>query len=108
MNSPPAGPTATPAGKLSVALVAGPPSPQLGGAEQAFPSPATVLILPAEETLRISWSPPSAMYHVPDGPSATACGNRRRALVAAPPSPHEGGRVHDFPVPATRVIVPDV
>ena len=69
----------------SPALVAGPPSPrgrQLSSS-QAAPLPATVVMIPAGETLRTF---PSAMKRLPAlstaRPPATNC-----ALVAGPPSP---------------------
>src|SRR5437764_1403525 len=44
----PSGPTATPWGKLSVARVANPPSPQSGGAEHWFPVPASYQLVKVE------------------------------------------------------------
>src|SRR5260370_6611400 len=96
----------TPFGNDSWACLALAPSPQLGGLAQAFPVPATVAIVPSEETLRTLLSLLSAMYTSPVLSIATAVGTYSCALVAAPPSPQAAALLHALPSPATRVIVP--
>src|SRR5437764_731873 len=99
---------ATPKGVLSFALVAAPPSPQVGAVVHGVPLPATRMIVPAGEILRTSWSPVSATYTFPAASTVTPAGKLSWALVAAPPSPQAGAVVHGVPVPAiVQIVNPD-
>src|SRR5258706_374085 len=99
----PAASTSTASGKHNSALVAGPPSPE----KPACPLPATVLIVPLVSTLRIRWSPESAMYRLRPASTATPHGTPNRALVAGPPSPFpKRSRRQQVPPPATVLIIP--
>src|SRR5580704_12807817 len=100
--------TAIPVGLFNCANVAGPPSPQAGGAAQATPVPATVEILKAVSTRRIRLSPVSAMKRLPLLSTATPLGVFKLAEFAGPPSPQtpvEGLHVEN-PTPAYVVITP--
>ena len=70
MNRLPSASTATLDGPLSWAAVAGPPSPL----KPPIPSPATVLMIPAELTLRMRWLKVSAMNRLPAPSTATSDG----------------------------------
>jgi hypothetical protein len=94
----PSGRTARLKALFSSARVAGPPSPE----KPAVPLPATVVMIPLEETFRIRWLPTSAIRKPPSGVGATANGMFSSADVAGPPSPLKPWT----PVPATVVIVP--
>ena len=89
----------------SRAFVAGPPSPELPPAKQ--PQPATVVIIPPGETLRMRLPPPE-MYRLPSAtnrlpaPSTATLSGYSCALVAGPPSPERPS----VPLPATVVMVP--
>src|SRR5204863_9386421 len=99
----PAPSRATPAGKLSAAAVATPPSP---AKSQVPPVPATVLIVPVvAATLRMTQLPLSAMKRLPAPSRATPAGELSSAAVAAPPSP---AKPQAHPAPATVLIVPVV
>src|SRR5438132_666514 len=99
MNRLPAVSTATPDGAPSLALVAGPPSPE----KSAYtPLPATVEMIPPGVTLRIRLVSLSAMNRFPAASTETPDGVASQALVAGPPSPENPA----CPFPATVVIVP--
>ena len=83
IRKPPSGNAATECGSSSSALLARPPSP----AEPGRPSPATVVIRPEAETLRIAMLPASATRNPPPGSGETSKGWSSCARVAAPPSP---------------------
>src|SRR5438876_199005 len=78
----PARSRATPADAYSQALMAGPPSPE----KPKPPAPATVVMIPLEETLRMRGL--SAMKRFPALSTATPDG-LSRALIAGPPSPEK-------------------
>ena len=86
----PAESTATPRGALSLAEVASPPSPQVFRPVHWTPLPATVVIIPLDEILRISSSPVSATNTFPAPSAATEPGPLSCAAIAAMPSPHVG------------------
>src|SRR5213592_3732189 len=97
----PAPSRATPVGKLSLAAVAGPPSP---AKSQAPPVPATVLIVPvAAPTLRITQFPWSTTNRSPEPPRTTSAGKLSSATVAAPPSPPKDA-VAELSFPADVVL----
>src|SRR4029079_2842011 len=79
----PARSTATPAGKLSIALVAGPPSPL----NPAVPVPATVVTTPLASTLRTGWAPASAICTAPSLSTATLHASAPGVLARASPPP---------------------
>src|SRR6266404_5481246 len=85
--------TATAAGWHSDAEVACPPSPE----KPDFPLPATVVITPFGEILRIRWLNESAMKRFPEASGTTAARLLKDAAVAGPPSPEDPAR----PLPAT-------
>ena len=88
MNSSPSGLTHTPCGPPSAAAVAGPPSPHAAFAPlQAWPEPATVLIVPEGSIRRTRCRVGSAMYSDPSRPTASPAGDPNSAWVAGPPSP---------------------
>ncbi len=88
MNSSPLGLIHTPAGALSAAAVAGPPSPQVAlGLSQLWPLPATVVMRPVGSMRRTRRRSGSAMYSDPSRPTASALGVPSRAWPAGPPSP---------------------
>src|ERR1041385_2197327 len=89
--------TATPYGDTSCPLVAGPPSPK-----PLDPPPATVVMVPEEETFRTRLLPVSAMMRLPAPSTATPEGWYSVPLVAAPPSPEWPWA----PLPATVVMMP--
>src|SRR5215471_8384211 len=91
----PAASTAIPEGAARLALVASAPSPSA----QHDPPPATVVMVPAVETLRIAF--PSAMYMFPAESKVNPSGVRE-ADAACPPSPFP---VDGFPPPATVLMV---
>src|SRR5215472_19347793 len=91
----PAASAAIPEGAERLALVASAPSPS---AQHVTP-PATVVMIPVVETLRIAF--PSAMYMFPAESKVNPSGVRE-AKVACPPSPFP---VDGFPPPATVLIV---
>src|SRR5574340_766636 len=84
----------------SCASAAGPPSPE--DEQQVLALPATVVMIPSEETLRIR--PPSAMNRLPARSTATLTALNSWASVAGPPSPEE--EQHPPPLPATVVRIP--
>src|ERR1700733_13805421 len=101
---------ATPAGILSMALVAGPPSPP----KPEIPLPATVLIIPVtastRRTLLVELKPPppllatvqeSDKYMLPAESNFTSHGSASWAAVARTPSP-------PVPPPATVVIIEEL
>src|SRR5207248_223186 len=98
ITKPPSAVAATPLGKLSWAAVAGPPSPE----KPDVPLPATVVIVPADETRRMRLLLKSAIRKPPSAVAATPEGALSWAAVAGPPSPEKP----DVPLPATVVIVP--
>src|SRR5438132_1697104 len=59
-------------------------------------------------TLRIAWSPSSAIRTLPDPSTATPVGLVRVALVAAPPSPHGVAEQGVLTVPAIVLMLPVV
>src|SRR6185437_2915703 len=67
-------------------------------------------MVPSGATLRTTQSPPSAMYVFPAASVTDCSGVSRRAEVAGPPSPFDGGGVGvpGAPVPANALIVPGV
>ena len=97
-RKPPSGVAATPQTPEICAAVAGPLSPL----KPEFPVPATVVIIPAGETLRIRALLKSAIRKPPSAVAATAVGEWIWAAVAGPPSPLKPA----VPVPATVVIIP--
>ena len=94
----PAPSTATPA-VSSAALVAGPPSPE---EPCKVPPPATLVMIPLVETLRMWLLPRSAMNRLPAPSTATPSGQFSCALVAGPPLPEKPG----VPLPATVAMMP--
>ena len=72
--------TAIPVGPLSVAEVAGPPSPVY----PAVPVPATVVMLPSRVTFRTMLFPVSAIYKAPEESTARPCGLFNGCDVAIP------------------------
>ena len=80
------------------AAVAGPPSP----AKPWTPVPATVVIVPDGDTLRMRWLFESGMRKPPSPVDTTPLGMLIAAAVAGPPSPP----YPCVPLPATVVIVP--
>src|SRR5881397_4049039 len=90
--------TATPLGPASWALMAGPPSPE----EPCEPLPATVVMIPSEETLRMRLLLASAMKRFEAPSTATRLGPASWALMAGPPSPEKPCE----PLPATVVMIP--
>lgn len=107
MYNSPAESTTISCGKLNSALVAGPPSPQLGAVSHCMPFPAIRVIVPDGETIRTSL-PWSAIDTSPAESTATPVGCSSSALVAEPPSPQPpGGLLHTVPLPAIRLIVPE-
>ena len=99
----PLGATATLLGALRLALVAAMPLPKL----PATPLPASVVIVPAAETMRTRLSFESLMTKPPVGIGATLLGPFSLAAVAGPPSPQAlVGVGQGTPVPATRVMTP--
>src|SRR5262249_6910338 len=86
----PAESSATPEGEVSWAAVAGPPSPEKPELPSP-PEPATVVMMPAEFTLRMRLVPGSAMYTFPlvsaASPMWVAPAKTSPACVAGPPSP---------------------
>src|SRR5207244_2835086 len=95
IRKPPSAVAATPSGKLSLAAVAGPPSPV---EPDTVSVPATRVIVPAGETRRIAWLFASALRKPPSAVAATPSGRLRLAAVAGPLSPVEPDIVS---VPAT-------
>src|SRR5215469_1600605 len=91
----PAASTAIPEGAERLAPVASAPSPS---AQHAAP-PATVVMIPVVETLRIAF--PSTTYMFPAESKVNPSGVRE-AEVACPPSPFP---VDGFPPPATVLMV---
>ena len=90
-------------GKLSVAPVAAPPSPQAGNTPaQSPPVPAAVVIVPAGLTRRTTRLLKSAIRNPPSPVDATPVGPLIVAAVAAPPSPVYPA----VPFPATVVMTP--
>src|SRR5690242_7498917 len=88
--------TATPRGFPSCADVAFPPSPE----KQHWPFPATVVIIPLGEILRMRWL--SGKYTLPARSTARSPGPFTCALRAGPPSPE----VPTTPLPAIVVMIP--
>ena len=82
-----------------MAAVADPPSPEY----PAVPLPATVVIVPPADTLRMRWLPTSTIRKPPSGVGAIPKGIERFAEVAGPPSPLKPC----VPLPAIVVITPD-
>src|SRR5262245_11322821 len=85
IRKPPSAVTDTAFGDHSRAAVAGPPSPE----KPSVPLPATVVIVPVDETLRIRLLIASAIRNPPSRVAATATGRSSLALVAGPPSPEK-------------------
>ena len=95
----PLGSTASATGYCRLALVAAPPSPL----DADTPLPANVVMTPVTpSTLRTRLLSLSAISTRPPSPTATPEGKRRRALVAAPPSPLNP----NDPLPASVVTIP--
>src|SRR3954451_17676329 len=108
----PAPSTATPNGPFSAAVEAGPSSP-----EKSFvPTPATVVMIPPEDILRIRFSqqssgpkpsrtvqPGSEKKTFPAPSTATALASFSWASIAGPPSPELPDQIG---LPATVVIMP--
>ncbi len=104
MKRSPAPSAATPERKPSGTPVAGMPSP--GGqpeAGQEAPLPATVLMIPLGETLRMRPLLESAMKTFPLASTAMSSGPANAAFVAGPPSPNQQ---QPCPLPAIVVINP--
>ena len=72
-----------------------------GGADKV-PPPATVVMIPLGETLRMRWLSVSAMNRLPAPSIARPPGSFSCALVAGPPSPEKPF----VPSPATVVMIP--
>jgi len=108
MNKSPALSTATPHGQAREALFAGPPSPagQLWPLQGAFPVPATVVMAPSGETMRIRPLPLSAMYTFPERSTFTSDGLLSSAAAAGPPSPEK--QQLKSPFPTTVSMIPSV
>src|SRR5579862_8210305 len=100
MKSSPAASTLTNTGKLSCALVAGPPSPLYPAPIAKLP--ATVVIVPVRSTLRTTLLKLSAINRFPAASARTPIGRCNFALVAGPPSP----LYPDWLDPATVVMIP--
>src|SRR5262249_57417908 len=75
--------TATALGPVNCALMAGPPSPE----DPGEPLPASVVMIPSEETLRMRGFSESAKKRFPAPSTATPSGRDNWALMAGPPSP---------------------
>ena len=77
-----------PRGAAICAAVAGPPSPE----KPNVPVPATVVIVPFDDTCLIRWLPVSAITKLPSGSNATPWTRLSWAAVAGPPSPEKPAR----------------
>src|SRR5579862_2347220 len=88
------------AGSLSCAQVAGPPSPEK---QQFAPLPATVVMIPSGETLRI-WvlNSQSAIDRLPAPSTATPTGS----IAAAEAGPPSELLNHSDPPPAAVAMIP--
>src|SRR5258705_2024169 len=94
-----------PLGEVSWAAAPGPPSPEKPELPNP-PAPATVVMMPAEFTLRTRLVPGSAMYRFPlvsaASPMCVAPVKTSPACVACPPSPMFAGA----PPPANGLMIP--
>ena len=102
MKMSPARPKATPLANANSAAMAGPLSP----AKPQFPSPATVVMMPARSTMRTRALKLSAMTRRPVASTATSDGPFSSARVAGPPSPLKPPPLKPTPLPATVPIAP--
>src|SRR6516162_4707683 len=83
ITKPPAGVVATAYGNVTLAAVAGPPSPSVK--TEGEPVPATVVITPVGETHRTRLPNQSAIRKPPSRVTASPVGSLSCAAVAAPP-----------------------